>query len=87
MKHLGKNSRIEIYVNLPNYSVVLPKNPNAQSSPYYIFEGTNVAITTQEQSEEGGDSTYTINHDQIVLKQIVKQNFSWSSSYEKVFEV
>jgi len=85
LKHLGKNSKIEINTNVPGYALVFPKNPNIQDSPFFVLEGANLSITTKEQSQEG-DSDYTISHEKFALKQVTKAGFSWSNSFEKSYQ-
>ena len=77
---------MEVFVDLQGYSVVVPKNANALDSSYHILDGKNLSITTQEHETEG-DSIYNINHERILLKQVLKQDFYWNSAYEKVFQV
>jgi len=73
-------------VNLPEYALVIPKNPNIQDSPYFVLEGKMLNIITNEESQEE-NSSYNIIHEQIVLNKVLLQDFSWSNSFEKTFQV
>jgi len=73
-------------MHFPAYSLVIPKNPNIQDSPYFVLEGKAMMITTNEQSQEGS-SFYTIYHEQMVLNKVLMQDFSWTTSFEKTFQV
>ena len=83
---MGRNSKIEIFTNIPSYALVIPKNPNIQDSPYFVVEGESMSITTKEQSQDG-DSFYSISHDAIALRQVTKNGFSFTSSFEKSYQV
>jgi len=82
---LGRNSKIEISTNIPSYALVIPKNPNIQDSPYFVVEGEHLSITTKEQSQED-DTFYSFSHDAIALKQVTKNGFSFTNSFEKSYQ-